>query len=120
IAQRCTGALQALVDRLMTLKQTQRDFLRAESAQDLQRENDLGLARDTRVGTDEEHAKLIVLHLLLQIDGVVGALVGRQSLGLVDIGSLHALLAPERAEHLIEGHSIEPRALVIWQPSLRP
>src|SRR5690606_39393068 len=31
-----------------------------------------------------------------------------------------ATLAPKRAEHLIEGHAVEPCALVVRWPSLRP
>src|SRR6185312_11147370 len=53
-AQCRARSLQALVDRLTTLEQPQSDLLHAESTEDPQREDDLRLARDARVGAHEE------------------------------------------------------------------
>src|SRR5882724_3093333 len=55
LAQRCASPLQPLVDRFVTVKEPERDLLCAEPAEGLQREDDLGFARDPRIGADEEH-----------------------------------------------------------------
>jgi hypothetical protein len=44
------------VDRVGTLKEAQRDLFRAESAQRLQRQRELRVVRDLRIGAEEEHS----------------------------------------------------------------
>ena len=119
LAQRCTRPLQSLVDRFLTLEEPERDLLYAEPAEDLQREDDLGFARDSRIGADEEHPELIIPDLVLEVDRFLCAGVSGHLLGVVD-GGVGASLAPERTEHLVEGHPVEPCALVVRQPPLRP
>src|SRR6185437_16256692 len=95
LAQPCTGPLQSLVDRFRALEEPQRDLLDTESAENLQREDDLRLARDLRIGTDEEHPELAIPHLVLQIDRVFRISLRRNFLRVVDAGA-GASLAPER------------------------
>ena len=47
LAQGSTSSLQSFIDGFMTVKEPQRDLLGAETAQDLQREDDLGFARNS-------------------------------------------------------------------------
>src|SRR6185437_16281090 len=60
LSERGAGPLQTLVDRFMTMEEPQRDLLSAEPAQNLEREDDLGLARNLRIGADEQHPELVV------------------------------------------------------------
>ncbi len=101
------------------MEEPERDLLCAEPAEDLQSEDDLGFARDPRIGADEEHPELVIPHLVLQVDRFFCAGVSGHFLGVVD-GGAGASRAPERTEHLIQGYPVEPCALVIRQPPLRP
>src|SRR5580658_9562797 len=60
LAQGCTSPLQALVDRFVTAEEPERNLLCAEPAEDLKREDELGFARDSRIGADEEHPQLVI------------------------------------------------------------
>src|SRR5882724_6465001 len=58
--------LQALVDRIRTLKEAQRDLLRAESAERLERQRELGVVGNLTIRAEEEHSQEIVLELRRQ------------------------------------------------------
>src|SRR6185437_6954296 len=87
--------------------------------QDLQCEDELGLARYSRVGADEKHPELVVLDFVLQENGLLLARLSSQFLYVIRRG-VGMFGTPESSEHLIEGYPIEPRAPVVGQPALWP
>ena len=67
LAEPLASTLQALVDGVLALKQAQRDLLDTETAQGLQREDQLRLGRDRGIRANEQQPKHVVVNLLLRI-----------------------------------------------------
>ena len=123
LAQRGARPLQALVDRVLILEQPQRDLVDAEPAECLQREDDLRLARDRRIATDEEHPELGVLHFVLSRKTTAASARRRRQAHRCSALSRRgpdSLFAPERAEHFVHRDAEQPGALVVGRPLLRP
>ncbi len=143
LTQRGARPLQTLIDGLVVLKQPQRDFVDAEPAQRLQREHDLRFAGNRRIGADEEHPQLRVLHFVPQENRVVRGGDGwrggararahaRYSARSWASGSVggnarivverraDALVAPQCAEHFVLRDAEQPSARVVGRALLRP
>src|SRR5262249_44204001 len=111
LAEPRARTLQALVNGVLALKQSKRDLPGAETAECLQREDELRFGRDRGIGANEEQPEHVVVDLLLRVVDV--------DFGVVPLVSF---LAPKLVEHVVVRDTVEPRAWIIGQlgrPRLR-
>ena len=102
LAEPRARTLQPLVNGVFPLKQSKRDLSGVETAQRLQREDQLRFGRDRGIGANEEQPKHVVVDLLLRVVDV--------DLGEV---ALVSFLATKLVEHVVVRDTIEPRTWII-------
>src|SRR5712692_4118893 len=120
LTQPFAGTRQALVHVCFAGEQPQRDFRGAESAQNLQRQNQPGFPGNGVVAADEEHPEQVVPHLapeigcrreLVPCGTVVGCLLQYpESTGF----------SPQVPDQAVVGHPVEPGTGVFRKTLVRP
>src|SRR5467141_3538827 len=110
--------LQTLVDRVGTLKEAQRDLVRAESAQRLQRQRELRVVRDPGIGAEEEHSQEIVLELRRQDHRVSRWIFA--PLSVFDRARRMTSLCAYGVDDVVMRDAIQPGAGLIGHAGARP